>query len=359
MNRPPSTEAHGGRSTPAVGAGKRLAALLGGAFLLIVAGVVFRIAPILRKGPPPPSRFDMTFAAVPVDEIVHAGMPKDALKALVMPPLLTAAELDSINRLPRRKYVLPADRVIGVALPGAARAYPARLLNWHEIVNDTLAGVPIAVTYNPLSGGVVVFDRRVGEETLLFGVSGLLYNSNLLMFDRRKEGGRSESLWSQLAARAVTGPAAREGDTLVVLGAALCTWEAWHALFPESTVIDGPEKMKKLYTNMPYTTYFDSKRLRFPASPLPPEDTMPYKTPLLSVRTADGERVFTVESIAKRAGGDGTWDFDPNDGDGVTFVAGGSPPWAAAFSTETRLPLPSVYSFWFARFAFHPGTKVE
>ena len=103
------------------------------------------------------------------------------------------------------------------------RAYPLRVLVWHEVVNDTVSGLPILVTYNPLSEGIAVFDRRVAGRTLSFGVSGLLYQSNLLMYDRDGTRG-AESLWSQLQARAVSGPAAGAGQTLELVPFALARW---------------------------------------------------------------------------------------------------------------------------------------
>jgi hypothetical protein len=93
------------------------------------------------------------------------------------------------------------DLVVSVTIGDKTRAYPLRILVWHEIVNDELAGQPIAVTYCPLCGTAMVFKRQVGNRTLSFGVSGLLHNSDVLMYDRQ-----TDSLWSQLAVKAVSGP---------------------------------------------------------------------------------------------------------------------------------------------------------
>jgi hypothetical protein len=155
--------------------------------------------------------FPLAPSLLPAGGLVAGGVPKDGIPALTDPPVRSAAELaEAAARSRRGKYLVDSDRVIGVEVGGAARAYPLRLLVWHEVVNDRLGGRAIAVTYNPLCDSAAVFDRRLGAETLTFGVSGLLYNSNLLMYDRRASP-HDESLWSQLLLRAVTGPAAASG----------------------------------------------------------------------------------------------------------------------------------------------------
>ena len=108
--------------------------------------------------------------------------------SLTNPKLLTVSEAI---------YLEDHDRVIGVRFGGEARAYPLRVLNWHEAVNDTVGAKAIAVTYCPLCDSSLVFDRDVGGEVREFGISGKLWNSNVLLYDRQKDS-RQESLWSQL-----------------------------------------------------------------------------------------------------------------------------------------------------------------
>ena len=197
---------------------ERLFTFRSGGWVLALAGVVtlvgtlWNLAPLMdpkRLRPRGDGRtaasygFDLTTTLVPKDKIVSCGMVTDALPSLTDPKAITLSELSGLETVGRGKYLVPSDKVIGVVVDGAARAYPLRVLVWHEVVNDTVSGVPIVVTYNPLSEGMAVFDRRVGGRTLAFGVSGLLYQSNLLMYDRA--GTRpDESLWSQLQARAVS-----------------------------------------------------------------------------------------------------------------------------------------------------------
>ena len=158
--------------------------------------------------------FDLSNSVIPRDEIIASGMVKDGIKALLNPDKITAADAARINKDERGKYLVSRDRVIGVYLNGEARAYPVRVLCWHEVINDTLGGIPIAVTYNPLCDSAAVFSRRAGDEVLEFGISGLLYNSNLLFYDKRPKA-EGESLWSQLKMSAIAGP--RAGQELDVL----------------------------------------------------------------------------------------------------------------------------------------------
>lgn len=146
------------------------------------------------------------------------------------------------------------DAVIGVVREGQARAYPIRLLNWHEVANVG----PLLVTYCPLCGSAVVAKRRVEDERRVFGVSGLLWRSNLVLFDRR-----TESLWSQQLARAIRGPAT--GRRLDVVPATTTTWANWRRDHPGTSVLLPPPHSNTVvgettrnYTLDPYTMYRDA-----------------------------------------------------------------------------------------------------
>ena len=135
--------------------------------------------------------FDVSNSSISADEILGGGPPKDGIPALSNPELINAVDAT---------YLQPNDRIIGIEIDGIARAYPISILNWHEIVNDQINNQQFAVTYCPLCGTGVAFSSNVAGEVTEFGVSGLLYNSDVLLYDRN-----TESLWSQIMAEAVAG----------------------------------------------------------------------------------------------------------------------------------------------------------
>jgi hypothetical protein len=254
-------------------------------FFAAVAYVQIRAALHAAGGPPDREGFDLANLTVPRDLVVVSGLPRDGLAPLVEPPLLTPARVDSLNRAIHGKYLTPDDRVIGVVRGGVARAYPLRVLDWHEVALDTLGGVPVAVCWHALSGAAVVLDRRHHGEVLALSVSGLLYNSHHLLYDRG-----SESLWAPLLAQAVAGPAA--GDTLAFLPHALMRWDAWRAAHPGTTVPDPADSLRLSYERSPYGNYDGADILRFPVAPLPalgPGERL--KDELALTRDAAGEWV--------------------------------------------------------------------
>jgi hypothetical protein len=297
------------------------------AVLLTLAGTIWNLAPLFDPKRPRPRGdgrsaesygFDLSASLVPRDKIVSGGMVTDALPPLDDPKVIT---------LPDRKYLVPNDKVIGVVIEGQARAYPLRVLVWHEVVNDTVGGVPIVVTYSPLSQGIAVFDRRTAGRTLAFGVSGLLYQSNLLMYDRAPTH-REESLWSQLQARAIAGPAASASLELRLVPFALSRWEDWQAAWPETTILAPVEGDGGKYGQDVYGSYFNSDLLRFPVDPLPPAGPWGLKTRLFISGTPGG---WTLQPLQVR---DGEARFEVVGPSGTTPVAG-------------------FYAFWFAWYATH------
>jgi hypothetical protein len=140
--------------------------------------------------------------------------------------------------------------VLSLAVGKDTRAYPVRVMIWHEIVNDTVGGVPVAVTYCPLCNTAITFDRRVGERTLSFGTSGLLYQSDLVMYDRQ-----TSSLWPQLEGTAVAGfLTGTELDTLPVQTVA---WSDFAAANPDAWVLSEQTGFDRNYGANPYRGYDD------------------------------------------------------------------------------------------------------
>lgn len=213
-------------------------------------------------------RFDLHDSLVPVAEI-HPVKPRDFVHSLVLPKHLQPKDFKDESKPALMHLLFPADRVIGVEVGGRTRAYPLRILNWHEVVNDVVDGRPVAVVYHPLTDGAAVFDRRVGGRTLVFRASGLVYQSETLLYEQEEKVG-TESLWSQLLAKAVAGPEAVKGARLTPIPFQLVTWKAWLSRHPHTTVVAPDPAYTEPYKRAPYLNYRGTGELRFPVSPYPP-----------------------------------------------------------------------------------------
>jgi hypothetical protein len=333
------------------------------AALISIALIAWALGPALvgwAKRPPGDGRtiesyaFDLDHLQVPRDLLFPAMPHRDLVRTLDEPSVLPGEAVTDLNRR-RGKYLLPTDRVIGVTVAGVSRAYPISVMTVHEIVNDVLAETPIAVTYNWPCDSVMVFDRRLGDRTAAFGVSGLLYNSNMLMYERSdaaEPGG--ESLWSQLGARAVSGPAALDGDRLTELPYVVTSWGEWLLRHPDTTVIDrDPGLIKKRYSKSTPTEYFLQGRVIYPVRPLPPEGGLQPLSRVLALELDGDRRVYPLIEIRERS----------EAGETVTDTIGGVPvtfEFDAASGTALVLapadaPMPAVrHAAWFAWHAFHP-----
>jgi hypothetical protein len=294
--------------------------------------------------------FTLEPCLVPRASLIASGMPKDGLPALVSPTIWTLGQADEASAA-RAKFLVPEDRVIGVKIGGQARAYPLRLLVWHEVVNDTLGGVPIAVTYNALCDSAAVFRRTLHGRTLTFGVSGILYDSNLVMYNREPDPA-TESLWSQLLFRAVTGPAAAGRVNLAVLPISVETWADWRREHPESTVLAPDPRMARQYARDPYTSYFGNDLLRFPVQPLPFPARYPLKTPVVAVGGEAGWTAFPFPLLASVT--DSQRSFPRTRGELARALAY-RPQWRTVGVNVDALPAGSavVYASYFAWYATH------
>lgn len=230
-----------------------------------------------------PNGFDLAGAKIPVEEILRGGPPRDGIPALDSPAVLAAPDAPS-----------SADEmIVGVTWPGGARAYPLAILIWHELVNDTVGGRPILVSFCPLCGTAIVFDRHVGEQVRRFGVSGLLYRSDLPMFDRE-----SESLWSQISAEAVTGPS--RGERMVQVRSKMRRWGDWKSAHPATSVLCPDTGHRRSYGRQPYGDYDSSRKLLVQ---VPLDGRYHPKMRTVGLRLADGRaRAYPLEEVA-RAGG--------------------------------------------------------
>lgn len=207
------------------------------------------------------SRIDPAFAtfldpAQPMEirpeEIVWGGVKKDGIPALQSPATISAAAATFLSE---------EEMVFGVSFRGESRAYPQRILDWHEMVNDRVGGQAFALSYCTLCGSAVAFATSLSDgQAMVFGSSGLLYRSNKLMYD---EG--TLSLWSNLTGEPVSGPLAGRGVSLPVLPVTVTRWGDWRARHPETTVVSLRTGHNRDYTpGAAYGKYFESPDTMFP-----------------------------------------------------------------------------------------------
>lgn len=205
-------------------------------------------------------RTDFSAHAVPFDEILSGGPPKDGIPSIDKPRLEHISELLTPP--------LPNEPVMSVEIGGEARAYPLSVLVWHEIVNDTVGGVPVAVTYCPLCNSGVVFRREVDGAVTTFGTTGKLRHSDLVMYDRA-----TESWWQQFDGRAIVG--VRTGDQLARVPSRMESFREFRERHPDGLVLVPNDPVYRDYGRNPYLGY-DSAAMPFlyrgeydgPGSPL-------------------------------------------------------------------------------------------
>lgn len=278
--------------------------------------------------------FDLRRTLVPRGEILRGGPPRDGIPSIDAPRFVAA----------RDARLKPDDRVLGLRVGDTARAYPIRILNWHEVVNDRFGDQPVVVTYCPLCGTGVVFDARVGGHALQFGVSGLLYNSDVLVYDRQ-----TESLWSQLENRAVSGPML--GARLEMLPAEHTAWALWRRRHPRTQVLSFETGFARDYDRDPYAGYERDPQTFFPVANA--DARRAPKDWVLGVRAGGHAKAYPFDELA-RAGEvvrDTVGDLTVN----IHYDAAHR---SARVLDDDGREHPTVAAFWFAWAAFNPGTQL-
>ncbi len=183
---------------------------------------------------------DFSKHSVPLEEISSGGPPRDGI------PPIDAPKFESVERA--NSWLKPREPVIHLEVGGEARAYPLQILIWHEIVNDVVGDVPVAVTFCPLCNTAIAFDRRLHGRTLDFGTTGNLRNSDLVMWDRQ-----TESWWQQVTGEAIVGELT--GKQLTMLPATIVSWQAFKQQFPQGRVLSRETGHRRSYGANPYAGY--------------------------------------------------------------------------------------------------------
>ncbi len=279
--------------------------------------------------------FALDDALVPPDEILHGGPGRDGIPSLDDPVFVTAGEA---------KFLSAKDRVLGIEINDVARAYPVRILNYHEIVNDSIGAEAIVVTYCPLCGSGIAFSSTINSRRLEFGVSGLLYNSDVLLYDRQ-----SRSLWSQIKQTAVTGP--MKGTKLHAIPLSHTTWRDWRARHPNTQVLSTDTGFRRNYKVSPYGDYARTGRLYFPVA----EENSQYrrKSTVLGLEIGGQFKAYPFDELKK-----GPAQFtDEFQGRRFEVIYDKKNQTARIVDPEGS-ELPTLLAFWFAWYAFHPDTEI-
>jgi len=183
---------------------------------------------------------DFTRSTVSFDEVLSGGPPRDGIPAIDEPQFVSISVAEA-------RYAA-TEPVIGLEINGEARAYPLQVLTWHEIANDVVGGVPVAVTYCPLCNAAIVFDTRIDGKAHDFGVSGRLRKSDMIMYDRQ-----TESWWQQFDGNGLTGEYA--GRKLAKIPSRIESFERFTERFPDGTVLVPNNDGMRQYGRNPYRSY--------------------------------------------------------------------------------------------------------
>jgi hypothetical protein len=313
------------------------------------------VGPGLGEGSPPAAitagwNTDFGRRAVPLSEFQSGGPGKDGIPAIDRPAFLAVEDVD---------FLEPQEPVIALELKGEVRAYPIQILIWHEIVNDVIGGVPVAVTFCPLCNTAIVFDRRVDGKTLDFGTTGNLRNADLVMYDRQ-----TESWWQQFGGRALVGELT--GAKLDQLAAKVVAWREFEREHSGGKVLSRETGYARDYGENPYTGYDDIDSPPFVATKNSDDKRLPPKERVVFIERG-GEAVAIPFSLLRErkvvrvaVGGSRLvvrWRRGVASSLDQGTVAGGRDVGSAEVWKNGR-PVAFDEPFWFAVAAFRPDVRI-
>jgi hypothetical protein len=279
--------------------------------------------------------FSLSGSLVDSTEVLHGGPPRDGIPALTSPAFVSSGQ--SIE-------LADDDQVLGLKLNGISKAYPVRILNYHEIVNDHFETSPVLISYCPLCGTGMGFHAKLAQQTLTFGVSGLLYNSDVLMYDLQ-----TESLWSQIMAKAISGQL--RAKQLQTLPLEHTTWRDWKNRHPDTKVLSFETGFSRNYQRSPYGNYDQNERLYFPVKH---RDRRYHPKEIVLGIEVDGHyKVYPMVELGKAS----SPISDTLNGKPFTLLFDSQSRSGRALTHDGKA-YPVLRSYWFAWAAFHPNTLV-
>lgn len=310
-------------------------------YLILAAVVILVIALVLvgrtRPGKPhlvgsnPPAQK----STIDPSKILDGGPGKDGIPSIDKPKFTSIPEAGS--------WLKDKDLVMLVTLNNQTKAYPILIMNWHEIVNDRIGNTPILVSYCPLCGSGIVYRRVSDGEEVEFGVSGKLYNSDLLMYDRK-----TNTLWSQISGEAVLGQLA--GKKLEQLEANLIDFKTLKDKYPQAQVLSRDTGFARDYSRSPYGDYDSSSQVYFPVEHT--SDKVFPKDRVIGIEVDGKFKAYRFDTLKQKK-----TLTDMLDNKEIRLTLDNSEMILVNDLTD-KTEINFINTYWFAWVAFHPETEI-
>lgn len=268
-------------------------------------------------------------------KIRSGGPPKDGIPSIDNPKFVALEEAD--------EWIEDNELALALEYKGEKRVYPLQILVWHEIVNDKIAGDPVLITYCPLCGSGIAYERQINGEEVEFGASGKLYNSNLVMYDRK-----TDTYWSQIDGLAIVGELT--GQKLKPVSIDTVVWRDWKKAHPDSMVLSKKTGSLRAYGNDPYGSYYEDSFLFFPVEAQ--DNRIHSKTVIFGIEVNGIYKAYREDDLKKLGAIEdkiaGVKIKIERDQAGVVKIT----------NLETNQKIIKERDFWFAWYAFHPETQL-
>ena len=294
-----------------------------------------------KTEPAPEEEYDIKVTADGTKYIIHpekiqsGGPPKDGIPSIDNPIYVTVKEADF--------WIEDNELVLAIIYKGVKRVYPLQIMVWHEIVNDNIAGDPVLITYCPLCGSGIAFEGTIDGEAVEFGTSGKLYNSNLVMYDRK-----TDTYWTQIDGLAVVGELT--GTKLTPISIDTVVWRDWKEAHPDSEVLSQVTGFDRPYGRDPYGSYYEDSYLLFPVEE--EDERIHPKTVIFGIEVNGVYKAYREDDLKelgaiKDTVGDVRVKVERDDA-GIVKIT----------NLETEEEIVKERDFWFAWYAFHPETEL-
>jgi hypothetical protein len=307
--------------------------------LTSVALMLFAIAACAQSQPadgqPIRATEDGTRYLVHPSRIQSGGPPKDGIPSIDEPRFVTVGDADA--------WIGDDELVLGIIYKGVKRVYPLQILVWHEIVNDTIAGDPLLITYCPLCGTGIAYHRTIDGQAVEFGTTGRLFNSNLVMYDRA-----TDTWWTQIDGKAIVGELT--GRELTEVSIDTVTWGEWKPAHPDSQVLSRQTGYTRAYGRDPYGSYYEDTYLLFGVEV--ENNRIHPKTVIFGIEIDGKYKAYMEDDVVATA------PFEDTVSE-TTVRVERDPAGIVTFTdTTTGQEIVKERGFWFSWYAFHPDTDL-